>query len=66
MIYFGYQSVLLNQFDKDTQYYKQWNIEKDCRDMAKRYKNSYIMAVFACCRELFQPTSHNGGFGGSF
>ena len=53
MIFYGYQSLILNEFDKYTNFYKQWGLERDCRDLAKKFRNSYVMAVFACCRELF-------------
>ena len=41
-----------------------WAVEDDCRDMAKKFKNCYVFAVFACCRELYSQVKHRGGFSG--
>ena len=65
MIFNGAQVVLLNQFDKSKNYYKMWPIEFDARFIARKYPNSYIITLFACCRELYEPARHKGGFGGT-
>ena len=33
--------------------------------MAKKYPNTYSVAIFACCREIYRPTKHCGMFGGT-
>ena len=33
--------------------------------MAKKYPNTYSVAIFACCREIYKPTKHCGMFGGT-
>ena len=35
------------------------------RDIARRFQNSFHIAFFACCREIFDPTRHCGGFTGT-
>ena len=60
----GTQAVVLNEFCKSKGWYKFWAIEDDCRDIAKRYTNSYVLAVFACCRELYSQTKHHDGCAG--
>ena len=41
-------------------------MEGDCRDIAKKWTNSYVMAIFGCCREIFDVRKHKGGFGGEY
>ena len=33
--------------------------------MAKKFSNTYLVGIFACCRELFSATKHCGYFGGT-
>ncbi len=33
--------------------------------MAKKYQNSYHIAIFACCREIYNDTKLGGGYGGT-
>ena len=61
----GRQVVLLNDFDEKTGFYRRWQIEFDIRDRAKDYRNTYQIAVFACCREHFRTTYHCGLFKGT-
>ena len=61
----GRQVVLLNDFDEKTGFYRRWQIEFDVRDRAKDYRNTYQIAVFACCREHFRETYHCGLFKGT-
>ena len=41
MIVDGQQVVLLNQFDERTRYYKMWSAERDIREIAETFANSY-------------------------
>ena len=50
---------MLNEF-KDG-FYKFWGVEADIRTIAETFPNSYMMAFFACCRELKQPSKHTEG-----
>ena len=61
----GRQVLLTNTFDKKTGFYKMWGVENDIRTLSKNNTNSYIIALFACCREIHNSQSHSGLFGGS-
>ena len=39
-------------------------IEEESRCMAKKFLNAYIVAIFSCCRELYNSTKHCGGVSG--
>ena len=54
----GSQVVLINEFDTNTRFYKFLGIENKVRFFANSYSNSYVMAFFACCREIWDPTKH--------
>ena len=62
----GSQGVVVNEFDKKTEFYKIWKIEALIRYFAKTYPNSYHLAIFACCREVYDPFRHTGCVGGSY
>ena len=46
----GTQCIVLNEYDKKTQYYKMYLVEKKLRFWAEIYPNLYIISIFACCR----------------
>ena len=46
----GMQSMLLNQFDSETKFYKMLAAEGMVRDLANRYPNAYMLAIFSSCR----------------
>ena len=47
---------MLNEFDKKQGFYKLMNMESYIRRFSDACNtNSYFIAVFACCRELFKP-----------
>ena len=52
------QHIVLNQFNKSDEFYKLVNIEDKIRILSKSFTQSYNIAVFACCRELFKPNIH--------
>ena len=54
--------MLLNEYKKETGFYKLWGIEGDVRTIAKNNPNSYQICLFACCREVLMPAVHGGGF----
>ena len=56
----GQQVVLLNEFDKATNWYKMLNVEAKIRVIAQMNPNSYQLAFFACCREIYEKTYHIG------
>ena len=61
----GRQVLLVNDFDKNTAFYRMWGVENDIRTSAKNNHNSYQIALFACCREIHSTQKHSGLFGGS-
>ena len=46
----GMQNMLLNQFDSESKFYKMLAAESMVRDMANRYSNAYMLAIFSSCR----------------
>ena len=62
----GRQVVLMNEFHKRTGFYKFWGIEGDIRDIARKYQNSFQIAFFACCREIWSQSAHSNCFGGTY
>ena len=61
----GEQILLVNEFSNNTKFYKVWPAEADIRKLASTYSNSYCIAFFACCREVYNAESHSGCIGGS-
>ena len=61
----GEQVLVINQCNEKIGYYEWWNVESDIRTMAGKFPNTYSVAIFACCREIYRPTKHCGLFGGS-
>ena len=53
MIHDGRQVLLLNEFDKESKFYKFWPVEQHIRHIAKRHKNSYQIAFNSSCRQVF-------------
>ena len=61
----GGQSMLLNEVRANGNFYRCWNVELDIRNIAAEYRNSYSVAIFACCREIYDPRVHSGFFKGT-
>ena len=61
----GQQVLLLNEFDKASNWYKMLNVEAKIRVIAQMNPNSYQLAFFACCREIYDMTYHYGVSKGS-
>ena len=57
--------VLVNSINKKIGFYEKWGIEYEIRDRASKYPNTYQIALFACCREIFSATKHCGLFAGT-
>ena len=49
----GQQVLLVNEFQPQNNFYKWLAIEQYIRAFAKIFPNSYTMAFFACCREIY-------------
>ena len=61
MVVGGVQKLLVNEFNKEPTFYKMVGPEDDIRGIAQKFRNSYQIAVFACCREILSRTRHSGG-----
>ena len=46
----GMQTMLMNYFDNETRFYKTLAAECMVKDLAHRYSNSYVLAIFSSCR----------------
>ena len=53
----GTQHILINEYDHSAQYYKMIPAEAKLRNWAETFPNSYIVGIFACCRQLWKPNS---------
>ena len=49
----GTQTLVLNEYDQESEFYKLLEAEHKMRLLSDMYSNSYIIAIFACCREIF-------------
>ena len=58
MIKEGVQAFVLNQFDPNIGFYKLIKIELNIRYTSNELKNAYLVAIFACCREIYRKTIH--------
>ena len=56
----GMQYVVFNEFDKKAQFYKMMKVEFLLCDFAHKYPNSYIIGIFACCRQLYNHKKMTG------
>ena len=61
----GRQIVLVNTFNRKRNFYEFWPVEADVRDISGKYRNSYVVALFACCREIYSTKNHSKLFGGT-
>ena len=61
MIQCGRQTILINEFDKATGFYKLIGAEENIRSAAQRNSNAYFVCIFACCREILLRKNHSGG-----
>ena len=56
----GMQSVLLNEYSKRDKFYKMFKAEAAIRLQGTHYPNSYIIGIFACCRQLYNQKAMTG------
>ena len=56
----GGQHVLYNEFNPRSKFYKTLNAEQQLRHMANKLPNSYIIGIFACCRQLYNAGDMTG------
>ena len=51
----GTQNILLNNYDPKTKFYQMYKAEEKIRSWAQSFPNAYIIGIFACCRQLWNP-----------
>ena len=57
----GQQTLVLNEFDSGSGFYKLFKAEDTIRKLSYATSlNSYFICIFACCRELFNPNTMKG------
>jgi hypothetical protein len=56
---------LLNELKTSLTFYEWWAIEYEIRSMASKYKHTYTIALFGCCREIYSPIKHKGYVSGT-
>ena len=56
----GMQSLLFNEYDPKTGFYKLLKVEAKLRVWAEIYPNLYTIGIFACCRQLYDPEIMSG------
>ena len=54
MITNGKQTILLNEYCTRSEFYELYKIEEDVRIVTRNLKNSYLVVIVACCREIFK------------
>ena len=56
---------MLNDYNKTSEFYHLYKIEEHVRNLTNGNKNSYLVAIVACCREIFNPQNinHSGMIG---
>ena len=55
VLFEGSQAILLNEFDKRSGFYKMKKVEAKLRSLAETFPNSYVVGIFACCRQYYNP-----------
>ena len=58
----GRTMILTNEFDPITKFYKTICSESDIRAIARRFSNSYQLAVFDCSRLILNRQLHSGHY----
>ena len=61
MIRDGRQVIILNEHSEKDTFYKIFGAEENMRTHARKFSNTYIVGIFACCREIFVISQHSGG-----
>ena len=56
----GLQNLVYNEFDPNSKFYKLLRAEAKLRAYAEIYPNSYIISIFACCRQNYDPSWMKG------
>ena len=57
----GRQVIVTNECDTKIGFYRTLPVESKVRAFTKSYLNTYIIVIFACCRETLFREKHSGG-----
>ena len=49
----GTQQIIVNEYDRRTKFYRLFPAEKNMSNLAMNLSNSYVIGVFACCRQEY-------------
>ena len=49
----GQHSMLFNEYDDGTKFYKKLKVEAQIRHFAHTFPNSYMLTIFSSCRQLY-------------
>ena len=60
MIWHNSQVLLTNELNKKTKFYSFIEVEKQLRSLCSMNNNVYIISLFACCRQIWDPSKHCG------
>ena len=58
MILDGNQTILLNEYCSRSEFYELYKIEAHVRTLTRNFKNSYLVVIAACCRQIFNHQNH--------
>ena len=56
----GQQNIVINEYDPEKEFYKLYGAEYKVRYWAENFPNSYIISIFACCRQLWDDIKMSG------
>ena len=60
IVYNGYTSLVINEFDKGKRFYAPYKIEYTLGFIAKKCKNVYLIGIFSLERTIYDPKLHTG------
>ena len=55
--------MVLNEFEKNTEFYSLFPLEAHVRRITDNQNNSYLIVLVACCRENYNPKVHGSCVG---
>ena len=56
----GKQVMVLNIYHPTRTFYDWYGVEHEVRTMAEKFKHTYTIALFGCCRTIFNSQKHSG------
>ena len=64
MVEAGQQTVLINEYFPREKYYRRYKAEYFVRLYARKYVNTHHLCIFACCRQIYNPSKDTNCFKG--